>query len=132
MGFGNAIKSGFRGYVKFSGRASRSELWFWLLFSILFQIVGALLDLASGLGGVGDGPLRALMALVLFLPSLSLSVRRLHDIDRSGWWLFIVAIPLIGSLILLFWHIQPGTRGANRFGADPLDEPPADAAEAIA
>ena len=55
-------------------------------------------------------------SLVLLLPSLAVAVRRLHDIDRSGWWYLIIVIPIIGPLVLLYWYIQPGTDGSNQFG----------------
>ena len=61
-------------------------------------------------------PLRMLAGLALFLPTLAVTVRRLHDIDRSGWWYLLSLIPIIGILVLLYWYIQPGTEGPNQFG----------------
>ncbi len=115
MGFVDAIKSGFNNYVGFSGRACRSEYWFWLLFWVLAAIVATVIDAALGLGFVS-----ALVALGLFLPSLAVAIRRLHDLDKSGWWILLSLIPLIGAIILIVWFCTKGTTGPNRFGPDPL------------
>ncbi len=119
MGFTEAIQSGFRNYVTFSGRASRSEYWYWVLFSILASIGGEILDAITG----GAGLINLAVALGLFLPALSVAVRRLHDVDRSGWWYLIILIPLIGLIVLIVWFVTRGTSGANRFGPDPLAGP---------
>jgi uncharacterized membrane protein YhaH (DUF805 family) len=116
MEFGEAIRSGFRNYATFSGRASRSEFWWFFLFSFLVNIAGSVLDTATG----GAGLINLAVALGLFLPSLAMAVRRLHDTDRSGWWYLIIFIPLVGLIVLLVWFVTRGTAGANRFGPDPL------------
>jgi uncharacterized membrane protein YhaH (DUF805 family) len=116
MGFAEAISSGLRNYVTFSGRAARSEYWWFFLFAILCSIAGEILDAATG----GAGLINLAVALGLLLPSIALAVRRLHDKDRSGWWYLIIFIPLIGGLILLYWFVTRGTAGPNRFGPDPL------------
>ncbi len=115
MGFVDAIKSGFNNYVNFSGRASRSEYWYWILFYILVGIVASVIDAALGIGFLG-----ALVSLGLFLPSLAVAVRRLHDLDKSGWWFLLIFIPLVGAIILIVWFCTKGTTGPNRFGPDPL------------
>lgn len=121
MTMGEAVRSVFSKYATFTGRAVRSEYWWWVLFVILISIVVGLIDqiLVSLLLGypIFQGPeiLSGLLSLALLLPGLAVSVRRLHDIGRSGWWLLIVLIPLIGWLILLFWHVQPSEPGPNRF-----------------
>jgi uncharacterized membrane protein YhaH (DUF805 family) len=115
LGFGEAIKSVFGKYATFNGRAVRSEYWYFALFSILANIAASIIDAAGGSGVVSG-----LLALGVFLPSLAVSVRRLHDIDRSGWFLLLLFVPLIGAIILLIWSCQRGTSGPNRFGADPL------------
>jgi uncharacterized membrane protein YhaH (DUF805 family) len=119
MGFTEAITSGFRNYVNFSGRAVRSEFWYWVLFAILASIVAGLIDLAL-FGAEGSSPINSLVGLALFLPGLAVSVRRLHDLDRSGWWILLGLIPLVGIIILIVWYCQRGTVGVNRFGPDPL------------
>lgn len=105
-------------YVDFTGRAARSEYWWFALFTVIVQIVLHLLQFI--LGETLTGILSGLVALAFLLPSLAVSVRRLHDKDKSGWFLLLGFIPIIGGLILLFWFVTPGTPGANRFGADPL------------
>jgi len=118
MNFQEAIKSGFRNYVTFSGRAPRSEFWFWVLFEVLVSIVANILDVA--IFPFSDvSPLNAIVSVALFLPSLAVSVRRLHDIDRTGWWV-LISLTVIGVVLLLIWNCLRGTIGANRFGPDPL------------
>ena len=114
MGFGDAIKSGFNKYVTFSGRAPRSEYWFWSLFTIIASIVAGIVDGILDLGFVG-----AIVSLGLFLPSLAVAIRRLHDIDRTGWWV-LISLTGIGIILLIVWACIKGTAGANRFGSDPL------------
>jgi len=119
MSFTQAIGSGFRRYVEFSGRSSRSEYWWWTLFVFIVAIAFLLLDALIGTPGV----FYLLFSLAVFLPGLAVSVRRLHDRDRSGWWILIVFIPLIGiggALLLLIWFLQRGNDGENNFGANPL------------
>jgi uncharacterized membrane protein YhaH (DUF805 family) len=115
MGFVDAIKSGFSNYVNFSGRASRSEYWFWILFYIIVLVVASVLD-----GVLGTGLFAPIASLGLFLPGLAVSVRRLHDLDKSGWFILIGLIPLVGFIILIVWYCTKGTPGPNRFGPDPL------------
>jgi uncharacterized membrane protein YhaH (DUF805 family) len=115
MSFGQAISSGFSNYVNFSDRACRSEYWFWILFIIVAEIVTSIIDFAIGLGVV-----TALFGLATVLPNIAVAIRRLHDLDRTGWWIFLGLIPLIGAIILLIWFCTRGTDGPNRFGPDPL------------
>jgi uncharacterized membrane protein YhaH (DUF805 family) len=117
MGIHEAISTCFSKYVDFQGRAIRPEYWYWVLFvvvvAIILQILGAIiLGAQSGAGGILTG----LFYLVTFLPGLGVSVRRLHDTDRSGWWILIAFVPIIGGLVLLYFMVQPGTQGPNRFG----------------
>ena len=110
MNFVESIQSGFRNYTNFHGRAPRSEYWYFHLFVFLATMASVL-----------TGPLLIGVMLVLLIPTLAVNIRRLHDIDRSGWWIFIVWIPLVGAIILLVWHCERGTDGFNRFGPDPLE-----------
>ena len=120
MNFVEAIASGFRNYVNFSGRAARSEFWFWTLFALIVGIVAGILDTAIFLDGEEVwGPVSKIQTVVLFLPGLSVLFRRLHDIDRTGWW-WLLSFTIIGLFVLIYWAIQPGTPGADRFGANPL------------
>jgi len=118
MTFSEAISSGFRNYVGFSGRAARSEFWYWILFSVLVSIVATIIDF--GVLSSSASPLSSIWSLATFLPSLAMGVRRLHDTDRSGWWWLIAFIPLIGFVVLIVFWCFEGTRGPNRFGPDPL------------
>jgi uncharacterized membrane protein YhaH (DUF805 family) len=119
MGFGQAIQSGFRNYVNFTGRAARSEYWYWVLFAVLLALIARFIDYAVGFHA-GAGIFSAIVGLAVILPDLAVGVRRLHDRDKSGWFLLLCLIPLIGSIILLVWFCQRGTAGVNRFGSDPL------------
>jgi uncharacterized membrane protein YhaH (DUF805 family) len=109
-----------KNYVGFSGRARRKEYWMFTLFSLIVAVVLAIID---GMGGFmtdsGMGLLGLLYSLAVLLPSIAVSVRRLHDIDKSGWWLLLILVPLIGAIVLLVFAVMEGTRGDNRFGPDP-------------
>ena len=110
MNFQTSVKTCLTKYVEFTGRASRSEYWWFVLFSILLQIVGGMIN--QNLGTV--------VALALLLPSLAVLVRRLHDTDRSGWWALLLLLPIIGPIVLIIFAVLEGTPGPNRFGAPPL------------
>jgi uncharacterized membrane protein YhaH (DUF805 family) len=114
MNFGEAISAGFSNYVNFSGRASRSEFWFWILFGVIFSIIANVIDAVIGIPVIS-----AVVALALLLPNISISVRRLHDIDRTGWW-FLLVLTVIGSILLIVWACFKGTSGPNTYGPDPL------------
>jgi len=116
-----------RKYAQFSGRARRSEFWLFALLIFIVEIVYCAL-----LGAVGgfspNGPSAAAMALMgifslaflgVVIPSLAVTFRRLHDTDRSAWWLLIGLLPVIGALVLLVFYLLPGTNGPNKFGPDP-------------
>ena len=115
MSFTQAIESGFKNYVNFNGRARRSGYWYWVLFVSLFTIVGSIVNAVTEIG-----VLAGVFGLATLLPSLGVGVRRLHDIDKSGWFLLLWLIPIVGAIILIVWACQAGTRGANRFGPDPV------------
>ncbi|MCC7023936.1 MAG: DUF805 domain-containing protein [Thermomicrobiales bacterium] len=132
MTFGGAVRSGFDNYANFSGRSSRSAYWWWALFNWVAGIVAMALDSMLRPGSVSMetaygthyGVISGIVSLALLLPSLAVLVRRLHDTDRSGWWFWIVVIPIIGWLVLLFFLISAGTPGPNRFGPPPRDSSP--------
>jgi len=115
MNFGQAIASGFSNYVNFSDRAVRSEFWWWALFVTIVAIVTFLIDAAMGVRVIYP-----IWLLATILPSLALQVRRLHDLDKSGWFILLNFIPLVGAIILLVWYCTKGTPGPNRFGPDRL------------
>jgi uncharacterized membrane protein YhaH (DUF805 family) len=123
MDFGQAITTGFKKYVTFSGRASRSEYWFWVLFSIIGGIVTATLDYAVFSENDFATPLNSIFNLILFLPSLAVGIRRLHDIGRTGWWV-LIAITVIGIIVLIVWACQKSDTGANAYGPEPAGVSP--------
>lgn len=123
MSFTAAVRSVLSQYAQFGGRARRAEYWWFVLFSVLVGVATSILDIALGTdfeGSVTSSGLFSLIAnLALLLPSLAVAVRRLHDIDRSGWWVLIALIPIIGVIVLLVFFVQDGTPGPNRFGPSP-------------
>lgn len=115
MDFMTAVKFCFNNYFSIDGRAQRSQFWWFYLFFIIIYIVAALLDKAV------DIPLFTLIATLAFLaPYICVAIRRMHDKDKSGWWLLISFVPIIGVLYLLYLFVTRGTVGDNRFGPDPL------------
>jgi uncharacterized membrane protein YhaH (DUF805 family) len=118
VGFGAAVALGLRNYVNFSGRTSRAGHWFFVLAAVLSGFVTGAVDSALfGRGLYDPQPISGLVSLLLILPSLALAVRRLHDVNRSGWWLLLV-LTVIGAIPVLFWLCQQGDRFTNRFGED--------------
>ena len=134
-------------YAEFSGRSRRKEYWMFVLLMVVLGFVAGVIEGALGLTGmVGGlyGPLSLLIGLVLLVPGIAVGVRRLHDTNRSGWWLLIPGIPylltavlfasgnlvlagilsivaLIGAIILLVLFVLEGTKGPNKYGPDPLE-----------
>jgi uncharacterized membrane protein YhaH (DUF805 family) len=113
-----AVRSGLSKYATFSGRARRSEYWWFTLFAVLAVLVGVALDVAIPLSDEFN-VFAPLVLLGLFLPQLSVLVRRLHDTGRSGWWYFIAFIPLIGGIWLLVLLLNGGDKVDNRYGSSP-------------
>ena len=107
MGFFTAIGSGFGNYTNFSGRARRSEFWWWTLFAFLMGILTVIPILGW------------LIALAMLLPNLAMQVRRLHDTGHSGWWWFIGLIPIIGFIVLLIFYVTDSKPGPNQWGPNP-------------
>ena len=113
----NGYMSVMRNYVNIDGRARRKEYWMFFLVYLAILIVASVLDSIIGLGLIGG-----LVALAHLLPSICVGVRRLHDINRSGWWLLVALVPFIGWIIALYWAVKAGDSGGNNFGADPKTE----------
>lgn len=105
-----------KNYCNFSGRARRKEYWMFALISAVIVFVLGIID-----GIIGINILTSLYSLFILIPELSLTFRRLHDIDKSAWWLLIALVPVIGAIILLVFSLKPGTVGDNTYGADPID-----------
>jgi uncharacterized membrane protein YhaH (DUF805 family) len=132
MTFADAIKAVYGKYAVFSGRASRPEYWWWFLYMLIGGGIVAAIEMSLGLGfgtvTSGDGamsasyqggPLTGIWGLAHLLPGLGVAIRRLHDTDRSGWWLLIGFVPVIGVLVLIYFYVSRGTAGENRFGPHP-------------
>lgn len=111
-------------YAVFSGRARRKEYWFFVLFNIIFSIAFTVIDGVTGTldPTMGMGLLSLLYSLAVLIPSISVTVRRLHDIGRSGWWLLIILIPLLGAIILLVFMFLDSKPEENQYGANPKAE----------
>jgi uncharacterized membrane protein YhaH (DUF805 family) len=116
VGFPAAVKLGFQRYVDFSGRSSRAEFWWWSFFSSLGYIVAAIIDLAAG----DEAIFSSLWGLALFIPALAISVRRLHDINRSAWWLLLHLVFGIGSMVLLIWACMPSKADPQKSLESPV------------
>lgn len=129
MGFGEAVQSVFKNYVNFEGRASRSEFWWFRLFQVLviiglFVLGGIIAAIAGGSeGGSAVAGIPILLVIIFylgtFLPELAVAVRRLHDTNKSGFWLLIALVPF-GGIVLLVFFCTGGDHGPNQHGPNPL------------
>lgn len=115
--FADVIKTVLARYVQFQGRARRSEYWYWVLFIVLVSIGLALVDGAIfGFDETDIAVFGPIFSLATFVPSLSVGFRRMHDIGRTAWWLLIGLIPIIGTIIIIYWFVQPGQPNDNQYG----------------
>lgn len=119
----NSYLATLKKYAVFEGRAQRKEYWLFVLFNLIIAVVLSFIDRMTGTYSpdYGMGVLGGIYALAVLLPGIGVSVRRLHDTDRSGWWLLLVFIPILGGLVLLVFMILDGTPGTNRFGPNPKE-----------
>ena len=110
-----------RQYAVFKGRARRKEYWFFILFNLIASLLLTVVDFMTGSlnAELGMGLLSGLYALAVLIPSLAVTVRRLHDTGRTGWWLLIGLIPLIGAIVLLVFMLLDSQRGDNEYGVNP-------------
>jgi len=117
-------------YGVFVGRAGQAEFWWFFLINLLITIALAVVDQHTGTFDAegGYGLVSGIYTVAVALPTLAVSVRRLHDTGRSGWWVLIGIIPVVGTIILLALFILEGTPGDNRFGPQPRSGPAGDAA----
>jgi len=104
-----------RKYAVFTGRAQRKEYWMFVLFNFIIVSILWFLETIAG----GPGILPNLYNLAVLLPALAVAVRRLHDIDRTGWWILIMLIPIIGAVVLLVFLVQDSQEGENEYGPNP-------------
>jgi uncharacterized membrane protein YhaH (DUF805 family) len=114
MGFAAAVKQALSRYATFSGRARRSEYWWFALFNTVVAVVVSIVD-----GVLGLTVFYPLAVLALILPGLAVGVRRLHDLGRSGWWLLIAFVPLVGAILLIVWFCQDSQPQPNAYGPSP-------------
>lgn len=134
MGFGQSITTCFTKYLRFAGRAQRSEFWYWILFYVILEFVAGILDVVLGtnraystgqyIDGVAVtysvGYLQTIVLIILFLPTVSVAVRRLHDTGKSGWWWWLgVICCFIGSIVLFIFYLLDSEPGTNRYGPNP-------------
>ena len=115
------VKLGFKRYFDFKGRSSRSEYWWWFLFITVISTITRAIDsgaLGADPGGAGELPglLNSVWGLAVLIPSIAVTVRRLHDTNRSGWWALLALVPLIGIIVLLYWAIKAGDEQSNKYG----------------
>ncbi len=117
----NWFVSGLKRYAVFRGRAGRPEYWWFTLIYFLISLILGVLDVIAGTYSAesGAGLFSGIFGIALLLPVLAVSVRRIHDTGRSGWWLLIALIPVIGLIVLLVFTLQKGTDGPNAYGAGP-------------
>jgi uncharacterized membrane protein YhaH (DUF805 family) len=102
-------------YAVFNGRARRKEYWYFVLFNVIINIILSGIDNFT----TGTGLLNGLYSLAVLIPGIAVSVRRLHDTDRRGWWVLIGLIPIIGWIVLLIFMVQDGKPGENQYGPNP-------------
>ena len=110
-------------YADFSGRARRKEYWFFILFYLIILIVLMIIDglVGTQMGGAGVGILTCIYALGMLIPALAVTVRRLHDTGRSGWWILIQLVPIVGVFILLYFLVSDSNPGTNAYGPSPKE-----------
>ena len=117
MNIQSSIETCFNKYATFSGRASRSEFWFFALFYFLGSIITLIIDV-NILGYALDSeytPLNSIFSIILFIPSIAVACRRLHDVNQSGWWQ-LLWITIIGGILLIIWHATEGENKKSKFG----------------
>ena len=121
MSFADAIKICLTKYVVFSGRARRSEFWWFFLFTVLVSIVASILDAILGTeygGSTSGGVINTIASLALILPSIAVGIRRLHDTSRTGWWILIGLIPFVGWIVLIVLYVLD-SHPDNKYGPSP-------------
>ena len=120
MDITTAVKTCFNKYADFTGRARRSELWWFFLAITVVSIILTFIDVSIFSGMAAEiGVLSTIFGLATLIPSLAVGARRLHDTNRSGWWQLLLLIPFLGWLVVIYFFIVKGDVGDNRFGADP-------------
>ncbi|WP_273266402.1 DUF805 domain-containing protein [Flexistipes sinusarabici] len=110
-------------YAIFSGRSRRKEYWYFFLFNLIIHFILIIIDTLTGTYNqeAGMGLLSTIYFFAVLLPGIAVSVRRLHDTNRRGWWILLSLIPIIGAIVLLIFMVQDSTPGENRFGSNPKE-----------
>ncbi len=114
MGFGEAVSTCFKKSVVWEGRAPRAEYWWFELAQLLIIVAALIIDQI-----IGTGFIYIIAVIALILPSIAVLIRRLHDTDRSGWWFWIMILPIIGSIVILVFTLIAGDEGDNKYGPNP-------------
>ena len=136
VSFGEALPLFFKNYANFQGRSSRGAYWWLILINILIGfglgVIDGLVFTDMVLSTGGFGILGGVYSLATLIPGLALSFRRLHDVDKTAWWLLLALIPLIGAIVLIIFTVQEGTSGTNKFGPDEeAGRPPGEALKKV-
>ena len=133
MSFADAFRTCMSKYATFSGRARRSEFWFfYLAYVVLYAVAAAVFGgIGSALNKPGIAAVAVVVLLALALPMLAAVVRRLHDTGRSGWWYFIGLVPFVGPIVMIVFLVQDSVPGDNAYGPSPKAVPAAPVAPAV-
>tara|TARA_R110002096_G_scaffold8802_5_gene35816 strand:+ start:2113 stop:2460 length:348 start_codon:yes stop_codon:yes gene_type:complete len=114
MDFMTSVRTVFAKYADFNGRAIRSEYWWFVLFTMIVGIILSIIDVIV-FSLESFGPLSSIFQLAVLIPSLAVAARRLHDIDKSGWWQLLWLIPIVGWILLIYWLATRAPEGENRY-----------------
>lgn len=119
VSFSQAVRMAFDSYCRFQGRSSRSEYWWWVLFVAILSFCIGIVEGILGFSMTAVQATSGILSLVLLLPGLGLSVRRLHDIGKSGWWILLGLIPVVGAIVLIIWFARNSQMQDNQYGPVP-------------
>lgn len=119
VSFSQAVRMAFDSYCRFQGRSSRSEYWWWVLFVAILSFCIGIIEGILGFSMTAVQATSGILSLVLLLPGLGLSVRRLHDIGKSGWWILLGLIPVVGAIVLIIWFARNSQMQDNQYGPVP-------------
>jgi uncharacterized membrane protein YhaH (DUF805 family) len=114
MNMQEAVRSVLSQYATFSGRARRSEYWFFYLAALIVTMAAFIVDLI-----IGQAILQYIVTLLLIVPNFAVGARRLHDTERSGWWQLIALVPIVGVILLIVWYATDSNPGSNQYGPNP-------------
>lgn len=126
MGFGEAVRLFFKNYTNFQGRSRRAEYWWPMLMYVIVYVAFLIISgIGSAMGDLGviliaiAGLAYVVFGIAIIVPMFAVTFRRLHDTDKSAWWMLISFIPLVGGIVLLIFTVMEGTKGTNKYGPDP-------------